>query len=59
MALAQDERQPMRAFSLSSQILREREAYYAILERTQRGGLDVTDWLAWFLTQVESAAMAA
>jgi Fic family protein len=59
MALAQDERQAMRGFSLSSQILREREAYYAILERTQRGGLDVTDWLAWFLTQVESAAMAA
>ena len=59
MALAQDERQAMRAFSLSSQILREREAYYAILERTQKGGLDVTDWLAWFLTQVESAAMAA
>ena len=59
MALAQDERQPMRAFSLSSQILREREAYYAILERTQKGGLDVTDWLAWFLKQVESAAVAA
>jgi Fic family protein len=59
MALAQDERQPMRAFSLSSQILREREAYYAILERTQRGGVDVTAWLAWFLTQVESAAQAA
>jgi len=59
MALAQDERQPMRAFSLSSQILREREAYYAILERTQRGRVDVTDWLAWFLNQVGSAAQAA
>jgi Fic family protein len=59
MALAQDERQPMRAFSLSSQILQEREAYYAILERTQRGGMDVTDWLVWFLMQVESAARAA
>jgi Fic family protein len=59
MALAQDERQPMRAFSLSSQILRERDAYYAILERTQKGSLDVTNWLAWFLTQVESAAKAS
>lgn len=46
MALSQDERQPMRLFSLSAQILRERESYYAILEHTQRGGLDVTEWLA-------------
>jgi Fic family protein len=59
MALSQDERQPMRLFSLSAQILRERESYYDILEQTQRGGLDVTDWLEWFLTQVESAATAA
>lgn len=59
MAIARDERQPMRAFSLSAQILREREGYYAILERTQRGDLDVTDWLAWFLAQVEAAATAA
>jgi Fic family protein len=59
MALSQDERQPMRLFSLSAQILRERESYYEILERAQRGGLDVTDWLACFLTQVELAATAA
>ena len=59
MALAQDERQPARFFSLSAQILRVRESYYAILEETQRGGLDVNDWLVWFLKQVESAAKAA
>jgi len=59
MALSQDERQPMRFFSLSAQILRERERYYEILERTQRGGVEVTDWLAWFLVQVEAAATAA
>ena len=59
MALAQDESQPARLFSLSSQILREREAYYDILERAQRGGLDVSLWLVWFLRQVEAAAEAA
>lgn len=59
MALSQDERQPQRLFSLSAQILRERKAYYAVLERTQRGGLDVTDWLGWFLDQVEASANAA
>jgi Fic family protein len=59
MALSQDERQPMRLFSLSAQILRERESYYAVLEQTQRGNMDVTGWLVWFLTQVEAAATAA
>jgi Fic family protein len=59
MALAQDERQSMRVFSLSAQLLRERETYYTLLERTQRDGLDVSGWLAWFLTQVESAVAAA
>ncbi len=59
MALAQDERRPMRLYSLSAQILRERESYYIVLENTQRGNLDVTDWLVWFLSQVEAAAGAA
>ena len=59
MALSQDERQPLRFFSLSAQILRERESYYNILERTQRGGMDVTGWLAWFLAQVTASATAA
>ena len=59
MALAQDERQPTRFFSLSAQILRARESYYAVLEQTQRGGLDVSDWLVWFLEQVEAAANTA
>lgn len=59
MALSQDENQPMRMFSLSAQILRERENYYRVLERTQRGGLDVTEWLSWFLVQVAAAATAA
>lgn len=59
MALSRDEGRPMRCFSLSAQILREREAYYEILERTQRGGPDVTGWLDWFLRQVEAAATAA
>jgi len=59
MALSQDERQPMRLFSLSAQILRKQESYYDILERTQHGELEVSEWLAWFLAQVEAAATAA
>lgn len=48
-ALAQSESSPQRFYSMSSQIWRERAGYYAILEHTQKGGLDVTPWLAWFL----------
>jgi Fic family protein len=49
MALAQDEGTGRRLFSLSPRILAEREAYYEALERAQKGSLDVTDWLSWFL----------
>ncbi|MGC1302601.1 MAG: Fic family protein [Caulobacteraceae bacterium] len=48
-ALAQSEGSPQRFYSMSSQIRRERADYYAMLERTQKGGLDVTGWLQWFL----------
>jgi len=40
---------PYRYYSLSAQLQAERNDYYDVLERTQRGGLDVTSWLAWFL----------
>ena len=56
MAMAAEERQPMRVFSLSAQILLERDGYYGVLEKTQRGDLDVTAWLLWFLEQVRCAA---
>lgn len=49
MALAQDEKIPTRFYSLSSQIMKERKHYYDILERCQKGDLDITDWLSWFL----------
>ena len=49
MALARSERSRQRFYSMSSQIGRERAAYYGILERTQRGTTDVTAWMGWFL----------
>ncbi len=49
MALAQDENQGIRLYSLSSQIVRARKAYYQILESTQKGNLDITDWILWFI----------
>lgn len=50
MALAQDEKLGVRYYSLSSQIMEEREDYYRVLEKSSKtDGVDVTDWLVWFL----------
>ena len=49
MALARSEGSPERFYSISAQIRRERNALYGILETTQKGGLDITDWQVWFL----------
>jgi Fic family protein len=49
MALAQDEKSGNRFYSLSGQIMNERDGYYAILEQTQKGDGDATDWLNSFL----------
>ena len=49
MAMAQDDKQRVRYYALSAQIMSEREEYYSILEKTQKGSSDVTGWLVWFL----------
>jgi len=49
MILARSERSPQRFYSMSAQIRQERKAYYEILEATQKGKLDITGWLEWFL----------
>lgn len=55
MLLARSDQSPQRFYSLSAQIMRSREEYYEILERTQKGSLDVTEWLVWFLRSLEGA----
>lgn len=49
MQLARADQSKQRFYSMSAQIQAERDAYYAILESTQKGDLDITDWLEWFL----------
>ena len=55
MALARSERSSQRFYSMSTQIRQERSAYYDMLETTQKGGLDVTTWLIWFLNCLDRA----
>ncbi len=55
MALARADGCRQRYYSLSEQILRQRTAYYALLEKTSKGELDATEWLGWFLDRVHDA----
>ena len=49
MSLARSEKSPQRFYSMSAQIRIERKAYYDVLEKTQKGDLDIMEWLEWFL----------
>ena len=55
MALARSEHSAQRFYSMSSQIRIERNAYYDMLEAAQKGDLDVTEWLSWFLECLDRA----
>lgn len=59
MLLARAEGTERRFYSLSAQIQRERKSYYEILERTQKGTLEVTEWLRWFLQTLDEAIWQA
>jgi Fic family protein len=49
MQLARADESPNRFYSMSAQIREERSSYYGILEKTQKGSPDITEWLEWFL----------
>jgi Fic family protein len=49
LALARADGAEQRFYSMSAQIKHDRKEYYVLLEQTQRGSLDITSWLEWFL----------
>ncbi len=55
MLLARSDGLPQRFYSMSSQIQKERKSYYDILEKTQKGNLDITEWINWFLNTLQKA----
>jgi len=57
MALAQDENLSPRFYSMASQIMAEREEYYEVLEHTNKGNVDITEWLKWFLECMSRAIL--
>lgn len=55
MALARSDNSRQRFYSMSAQIRLERNAYYNVLKKTQKGDLDITPWLEWFLGCLDRA----
>ena len=58
MQLARADETSRRFYSMSAQIRTERSAYYDILERTQKGSTDITEWIIWFITCLSRALNA-
>ena len=55
MLLARSDKSVQRFYSMSAQIRVERKEYYNILEKTQKGNLDITEWILWFLNCLTNA----
>ena len=55
LCLARSDSSQQRFYSMSSQILEERTEYYNILESSQKGSMDITEWLMWFLRCLDRA----
>ena len=59
MQLAKADGLPLRFYSMSAEILREKKAYYEILEHTTSNSTDITEWLEWFLNTMKSSILRA
>lgn len=59
MLLARSDENQIRFYSMSSQIQKNRKSYYQILEKTQKGSMDITNWLVWFLENLLTAILSS
>lgn len=59
MQLARADESTQRYYSMSSQIRNRRKEYYQVLETTQKGDMDITGWLEWYLLCLKDAVTAA
>lgn len=59
LALAQSDRQSIRLYAMSASILAKRNAYYKVLEKSQRQTMDITAWLVWFLETLSTSLQDA
>lgn len=58
MMLAKSDASAQRFYSMSGQIRLDRKMYYKVLESTQKGDLDITEWVVWFLNCLQKSILA-
>ncbi len=59
LLLARDSGEVSRLFRTSQRLLERRNDYYAQLEKAQQGRVDVTEWVCWFVEQMQAACETA
>ncbi len=59
MMLARSEQTSQRFYSMSAQIQQERKTYYDVLEKSQKGTMDITPWLSWYFHCLKRAINAS
>lgn len=59
LQLARADQTHLRFYSMSSQIQKEKKSYYNTLERSQRGSLDLSSWIEWYLQCLGRAVQAS
>ena len=59
LALAQAEHQSVRFYAMAATIMEHRKAYYDVLEKIQRGNLEITEWMDWFLSMLDLTTQVA
>ncbi len=59
MALARGEPGEARSYSMSAQIRKDRKNYYRLLEETQKGRGNLTEWLVWYVERLSAAIAQA
>lgn len=59
LLLARSDESSQRFYSLSNQILHERKVYYEILQKTQFGDGEITEWLVWYLNCLHRALQSS
>lgn len=59
MQLSKSDGVNQRFYSMSAQIKQKRKEYYAVLEKTQKGDSDITNWIVWFLNCLKEAIISS
>jgi Fic family protein len=57
MQLSKSDGVNQRFYSMSTEINKQKKSYYIILERTQKGDLDITEWIVWFLECLKNSIL--